>query len=252
MDATTVRAPDTAGQLIRVVRFYDLVTGEERRGDIVAAGSHPACFQRLTGVNGVTAAGDYPASGTVGTGSSGTTLKLAGTPDFEVPGLLVVITAASSGAGLGQWRLVKNIATDVVTVDGWAGGYVPANGDSYELLIDCRGRSTLLVRTEFEANDSTCVLVPVFFDHSRTPSLGAAADDGQLGLDTVRRAPIQYLGREMYAAAQTRTVGDLGGSGAYFIGQTQPEDCRGAIGAKLWLKTAPGASKKVSAYACAV
>ncbi len=253
MEVASRRAPDATGEDWGVARNDDLAAS------VAAGGTRPRLieryslvdlalvWQRVTALDGVAAVNDYPGTVTATTGSTTTTFKCNANLAFDPTGMLIVVMSGSAG----HLRLIKDWnGTDTVSVEAWDSSYTPSSGHTAEILIDCRGKKHLYARCEFEANDSNCVLVPVFYDYPRDPTKGTNPTDGMLGIDTTKRAPIESMGAELAPYAYARTTRRPQQSG-YFLSRTVWDGTGGAIGAKVWLMTVPAASKKVTPWLAA-
>lgn len=255
-DSFTLRTPAGGGAVEKILTHVvdDLTqdatsNANRRQAEVFAWRGHPAQLVRVTPLVGVTTAGAYPLDGDgVADAASSTTLTLdaAGATAEDVTGLLLVMLTGAAGVQGAVKRILDyNTSTRVATVSTWA--TTPAAGNTYALLLECSGRSQLIVKAEFEDATTTAQLYPVFYDVPREPT-DTGGDAGLQGLDTIKRAPRQFLGRRFDlfpVAGFTMGVEQSG----YFHAPVLSEDCRGALGAKLRLHTVPAGGKKISLWA---
>jgi len=216
--------PGVAGALQRTLR-----------SETVSVYGHPAQFLALTPTAGVTTAKDYPddGSGLVSVGSGGSSIVLNLAPP-EAAGLIVLILAAANTAGIGQVRQIVSVSGTTATVDrGWGSGYVPANGDTYRLLVPGMWRAEWHVKVEFanaKATDPTMTLAVALYDYPQTPP-GSGTNAGRLGILGTGRAARRFMDRELTIDNMDLT-GDSTQSG-YRQGRTESGSIRGAIGFKV-------------------
>jgi len=165
--------------------------------------------------------------------NGGTTLTL-NTAALQVhtgdpTGLLVVMT---SGAAVGRarrivgWNDQGNAIVDVHRAWATAEG-VPAEGDTYELLVDCRYLSELVLKTEYETDSILATVNLLLWDF---PFKAVSTD--------AWRAPLM-------APDYSREIANLafqGGTGEtnYYHGQVFNVGTRGFLGAQVRLRALTG------------
>jgi hypothetical protein len=211
-----------------------------------------AQFLNVTAVDGVLATGFYPSDGAGQAQSGGlSVIRLAAdAPVFDLAGQLIVLTGGA-GAGQARYGAAYNGGTKDFTPNA---DFSPApdSTTTYLLLVPTVWCSYLHCRAEFEdaAGSAPAALVtPVFFGFPYgIPSSGTFKGQAGVAAGATARIPVPFDGKDfelenMDSAAYAVQSG-------YRRSRTYSDDCRGAIGAKLWLRTAP-AQGKVALWACA-
>lgn len=202
----------------------------------------PLAFVKI--LNASVTAGEYPSEGglTIGSGSSGTSIVLSGTPSLDPTGLVMVLGNVTNAAD--DYTFYK-----VVSWNGGTGITLnrapaanPANLDPFYWMIDCESLNALFVKVEFSAATGSADLIPIFFDTGRGPY-------GTTGVTVAQ--PRAFTGQLTTVVSQGFQTFTSQSGGAYYHGPVLSVNCAGAIAAKIRLDATPANSSSVSLWAAA-
>ena len=202
----------------------------------------PLAFVKILSTSST--AGEYPSEGglTIGTGSSGTSIVLSGTPSLDPTGLLMLLGNVSNNPD--DYTFYKVVAwngSTGITLNR-APAANPSNGETFYWLIDCESLNALFIKAEFSVATGSADLIPIFFDTGRGPygTSGVAA-----------AMPRAFPGQMMTSACQGFSTFTTQTGATYYHGPVSSVNCAGAIGAKIRLDSAPSNSSLVSLWAAA-
>lgn len=247
---------NTATHRIGIVRRDDVVNNQvDVRTEQYTQVGPPLQFQRATTLNGITILGNYPGDGDGlidGATAGGITLDAGGAtepvvPDWDITGYLICIL---SGNNIGQVRRViaYNTTTKVATIDRVWDATTPSVGDQYTIGLDCERKNWMIIKAECEgtfAQSPSISVIPMLLDYPRNPAT-SGTEQGRLGLDGVKRAPIwfagAYLDIDNYDFTEKSVVSN------YYHMRIRSDQILGATIGKVRLVAAPGTSKKVTLW----
>lgn len=202
----------------------------------------PLAFVKI--LNASTTAGIYPSEGglTIGTGSSGTSIVLSGTPSLDPTGLVMMLGNVSNNAD--DYTFYKVVAwngTNGITLNR-APAANPANLETFYWMIDCESLNALFIKAEFSAATGSADLIPIFFDTGRGPY-------GTSGVAVAQ--PRAFTGQLVTTVSQGFQTFTSQSGGAYYHAPVVSVNCAGAIAAKVRLDATPANSSLVSLWAAA-
>lgn len=207
----------------------------------------PLAFVKILSTSST--AGEYPAElnnvgGALkfGTGSSGASIVLDGTPAVDPTGFLMLFgNTTGSLADYTFYKVISWNGSTGVTLNR-APGANPSNGETFYWLIDCESLNALFIKAEFSVATGSADLIPIFFDTGRGPY-------GTSGVSVTM--PRAFPGQMMTSACQGFSTFTTQTGATYYHGPVSSVNCAGAIGAKIRLDSAPSNSSLVSLWAAA-